>query len=193
MNTLAFSRIAENGGAQQRRFFCVAFCAFPFAPLLKIPGQGHLRSGHQACQVTLPKKVIAPWLIFFYESISNFLKLQLSVPSKRISRNFDLSNLKSGQFCGPTITSYVKMFKCSLFQSLIGSMLFILRPGADPGGPWGLKPPACRNGALGREGFADAEGAWKSLAVQFRGPTNHHTTPFSCNTALKMHHGALRR
>ena len=32
--------------------------------------------------------------------------------------------------------------------------------GADPeGGPWGPKPPACRNGALGREGLAGAEGA----------------------------------
>ena len=32
--------------------------------------------------------------------------------------------------------------------------------GADPGGgPWGPKPPACRNGVLGREGLAGADGA----------------------------------
>ena len=67
-----------------------------------------------------------------------------------------------------------------------------LETGADPGRHWGPKPPVCGNGALGREGLAGAEGAWKSLVVQFPGPVNHHAAPFSCDTALQMHRGALR-
>ena len=74
--------------------------------------------------------MVLPWLHFLshqYETFRNFQKLiKASVPTKRISQNFDFGDLRSGQFWDLTLA----MGKCSyavFFESTNGKVLFISR------------------------------------------------------------------
>ena len=79
---------------------------------LKVSAQIHLSSGHQATSSDLPPKSYptskticdCAVTIVLNGSTWNFQELiRASVPTKRVSRNFDFSNLRSGQFSDQTI------------------------------------------------------------------------------------------
>ena len=98
-----FSRIAKKW---QRAAppFCIPFHASISHPSRKF--QSKVISGQvtRTGQVTLPKKNSDFAMITVFEvPIRNFQLIKASVPTKRVSRNFDFGDLRSGQFWDLTI------------------------------------------------------------------------------------------
>ena len=85
----------------------------------EISAQGHLMSGHQVRSSDPTYKNICDWAVTTVLQGSTWSFQQLiraSVPTKRIFRNFDFLDLRSGQLSDQTIKGSGKIFKCFLFR-----------------------------------------------------------------------------
>ena len=100
-----FREKRKNGGAQCGSFLHTFSYIF-FAPFLKVSAQGLARSVHRVRSNDPTSKNICDCAMttVLKGSTRNFQELiRTSVPTKRISRNLDYSDLGSDQFSGRTI------------------------------------------------------------------------------------------
>ena len=96
--------LAENGAQRGRVLHTLSHILS--ALFLKISAEGHLRSGHQVKSSDPTSENICDCAVatVLKGSTSDFQELTMvSVLTKRISRNFDFSDLSSGQFSDQTI------------------------------------------------------------------------------------------
>ena len=85
---------------ERRRFLLI--CSHIFFAHVKIPDSGHLRSGHQVTSSALTSEKV--WILVTvapnHQSPWNFQRfISLTVSIKYLARNFDIGDLRSGQFC----------------------------------------------------------------------------------------------
>ena len=131
------------GGEKQRRSaprFLRTLSDIFSTPFLQILSPGYFRSGHEVGSSGTTSNIVCDcamatvveWSIWNFQDI-----MRLSGPTKRISQNFFIDGLRSGQFCDLPIIRQWEKIKAFVYPSLPISLPWIMMHSAiidDPGG-----------------------------------------------------------